>query len=104
MGGSLLICSAFRNWIKSLRKPARVAQARRKSFRPLVETMESRIVPATIYVGPGANRMYHTIQAGVNAANNGDKVVIDPGTYTEQVTINKNIEVRGTRATTIIQS
>jgi parallel beta-helix repeat protein len=66
--------------------------------------LEERAVPATIYVGPGANRMYHTIQAAIDAAHNGDTVSVDAGTYREQVSINKNITVKGaSRTGTIIQ-
>jgi parallel beta-helix repeat protein len=41
----------------------------------------------------GAGQQYATIQSAVNAANNGDLVAVSPGTYQEQVTITKSIEV-----------
>jgi hypothetical protein len=59
--------------------------------------------PGTIHV-PGD---YPTIQQAINAANDGDTIIIDPGTYTEgpQFVINKNLTISGTeKATTIIKA
>jgi len=38
---------------------------------------------------------YTTIQAAVNAANDGDKIIVCSGIYDEQVTFNKRLTVRG---------
>jgi hypothetical protein len=38
---------------------------------------------------------YSTIQAGINASNAGDTVRVWPGTYQEQITLNKNILLEG---------
>jgi parallel beta-helix repeat protein len=83
----------------SLRKcfglPARASRKGRRPaspFRPLVEGLEERAVPATLTVGPG--KTFSTIQAAVNAAANSstaDTIKIDPGTYAEQVTIPSTI-------------
>jgi hypothetical protein len=50
---------------------------------------------ATLTVGtcPGAG--FSTIQAAVNAANSGDTVNVCPGSYPEQVLINKTLTVKG---------
>jgi parallel beta-helix repeat protein len=45
-----------------------------------------------------------TIQGGVNAAAAGDTVMVDPSTYTEQVTIGKSVTVQGVGAGVIIQA
>jgi len=45
----------------------------------------------TLYVGSG--QTYTSIQSAVNAASAGDKIVIKSGTYSENVTINKSIEI-----------
>ncbi|GIV66443.1 MAG: hypothetical protein KatS3mg047_0836 [Bellilinea sp.] len=39
---------------------------------------------------------YTTIQDAVNAANAGDVIVVGPGTYTGNITINKNIKLLST--------
>jgi parallel beta-helix repeat protein len=69
--------------------------------------LEDRTVPATLIVSPGGvvPGSFSSIQAAVNAAAPGDTVLVDPGTYTEQVTISKNLTLTGAgAATTIIQS
>ncbi len=38
---------------------------------------------------------YVTITAGVNAANPGDVILVDAGTFNERVTINKSLDIRG---------
>lgn len=45
------------------------------------------------------NAPFSTIQAGVNAAAPGQKVVVCPGTYTEDVSITKPVVLHGQRAT-----
>ena len=61
---------------------------------------------ALIYAPPGTscnNAGYATIQAAVNAAAAGDTVNVCPGTYTENVTIDKaNLKVVGTSATSAV--
>jgi parallel beta-helix repeat protein len=53
---------------------------------------------------PGVGN-FTTIQAAVNAAAaSGDTILVHPGTYTEQVTINKSLTVQGTAANAIIQA
>lgn len=47
----------------------------------------------------GAGKDYTTIQAAVNAANAGDEILIDAGTYNEIVTITKQVHMRGLGAT-----
>lgn len=45
---------------------------------------------------------YQTIQAAINAAQPGDLILIAPGTYKENLTIRKSLELRGTDAGVII--
>jgi parallel beta-helix repeat protein len=69
------------------KKPARTRAAVLQ-----LELLECRVVPATLKVG--ATETYHTIQAAVNAAagsNTSNTILIDAGTYNEQVTIPNTI-------------
>jgi len=58
--------------------------------------------PGTLYVDddfsptmPGFGTTYfNTIQAAVNAASNGDTIYVYPGTYTENVAVNKQVAIR----------
>ncbi len=45
---------------------------------------------------------YQTIQAAINAAQAGDLILIAPGTYKENLTIRKSIELRGADAGVIV--
>ena len=56
---------------------------------------------ATLHVGSGET--YSTIQAAVNAATTGDIVLIHPGTYDEQVIVDRSVTLEGYGDTTIIQ-
>ena len=57
------------------------------------------VMAATINV-PGDHA---TIQAAVDAANPGDTIVVDSGTYDEQVVIDKSLTLQGAGDTTVIQ-
>ncbi|MDI6916427.1 MAG: NosD domain-containing protein, partial [Thermoplasmatales archaeon] len=59
--------------------------------------------PGTIYVGGTGPNNYTTIQAGIDAASNGDTVFVYNGTYYENVVVGKTITLIGeNRNTTII--
>ena len=58
-------------------------------IRPQLELLEDRVLLSTVHVGskPGE---FPTIQSAVLAANPGDTIKVDPGTYKEQVIIDTN--------------
>src|SRR5579864_3962889 len=47
---------------------------------------------------------YPTIQAAINAANAGDDIVIDSGTYSEQLSIDKSLNITGSGGTTTVKA
>lgn len=72
------------------------------------ERLEDRqLLSSTLLVGPSGQ--YQTIQAAVNAAHKGDKILVAPGTYVEQVVVpaglsNLSILSKNGPASTIIQA
>jgi hypothetical protein len=70
-------------------------QRRRSRYRAAlrIEHLEGRFVPAVLDMN--THLSYATIQEAVNAANPGDTVLADAGTYSESVTINKALTLEG---------
>jgi parallel beta-helix repeat protein len=82
------------NWFREDRAIIKKKRPTRTHRVPLgCELLERRDVPATLRVG--ATETYHTIQAAVNAAaattTVADTILIDAGTYNEQVVIPSSI-------------
>src|SRR5438105_2917899 len=78
-----------------IRKGRSMPRRFRKKFQ-LLETLESRQMLAAHIVGSATN--YATIQAAINAASAGAVINVDAGTYTESVTVNKSLTIRGANA------
>ncbi len=60
------------------------------------------IAPFTLAKTIEVPKDYSTIQAAINAAQSGDLILIAPGTYRENLTIRKSIELRGKDAGVIV--
>ncbi|HVX12146.1 MAG TPA: DUF4214 domain-containing protein [Pirellulales bacterium] len=77
------------------RSPSRRSALNKRMERPLakLEMLENRLLLAVTDLT--TNTAYATIQAAVNGANPGDTLLADPGTYAENVTINKSIILEG---------
>ena len=75
-------------------------RTRKPIFIPRLAALEDRTLLATLDVPS----LYPTIKAAVTAAAAGDTIAISPGTYTEQVTIDKSLTMMGTGPGVIIQS
>src|SRR5262249_57984378 len=56
---------------------------------------------ATLCVGTGSG-FYPTIQAAVNAAHDGDRIAIGPGTYAGGITVDVSVQLAGAGPTTRI--
>lgn len=72
----------------------------------LVEAATIRVVVPTMSQCPSGSACYTSIQSAINAADpaQGDSVSIRPGTYTETVTVSKNIPITGTETARVIVS
>jgi parallel beta-helix repeat protein len=89
------------------RRTADRPSERRSHWRvPRLEWLEDRTLLATLVVSPGGSvpGSFSSIQVAVNAAAPGDTILVDPGTYTEQVTINKSLTLQGNGPGAIIQA
>jgi parallel beta-helix repeat protein len=96
-------------WFRLAKSNGRATvRARIRTFIPRIEALEERTQPSTLVVSPGGivPGSFASVQQAVNAANQagGDTILIDPGTYTEQVTINKSLSIQGNPTGAIIQA
>ncbi len=62
-------------------------------YRPNLLVLETRVTPSVTDLN--THLSYATIQAAVNAANPGDTLLADAGTYNEHVTINRSLTLEG---------
>src|SRR5262249_20156925 len=83
-------CSMFVALLRKIFGPSRATcrrDVRRPMFRPTLEGLEGRWVPAILTVG-GVGQ-YTTIAAALTAAQTNDTISVGNGTYTEAITIDK---------------
>ena len=91
-----------------MRRQPRAGLGARPGFRPSLESLEVRCLPAILIVNPAVPADYQNIKAAVNAATGGDTIQVVPGTYGGSnnlgLTLNKAITIESTdgAATTII--
>ena len=64
-------------------------------FRPKLEPLENREVPAVLQVNPANPLAFHTIQSAINAAHQGDVIDVAHASYSEDVIINKGVSLIG---------
>jgi hypothetical protein len=64
-------------------------------FRPKLETLEAREVPATLLVNPANPTVFHTIQSAINAARPGDTISVAHASYQEDVVIDRGVLLIG---------
>lgn len=87
-------------WSLFSRRPTDQRGVLKRTPRRLqLEALEERIAPSAdpvldVTTGKG----YTTIQAAINAANNGDIITVAPGTYQESVYVNKSVTLKGAQS------
>jgi hypothetical protein len=64
-------------------------------FRPRLESLERREVPATLQVNPADPIAFQTIQSAINAASPGDIINVAHATYNEDVVIDRGVSLIG---------
>jgi parallel beta-helix repeat protein len=81
--------------------PTHQRRSSSRAFRPSFDKLEDRNLLATFFVDDNAGfenpaqRRYDTIQEAVNAAAAGDTINVRPGTYEENVLVNKRLTIQG---------
>ena len=93
------------NWLSPLARKTRSTRQRKtpRRIRPRdlsVESLEGRLVPATLTVNPAlpqTGHNYDTIQAAVTNANpaGGDTIKVSAGTYQENVIVDRSVTILG---------
>jgi parallel beta-helix repeat protein len=83
-----MFAAAFRHLLSALSTRPTSRPVRRLARCLEFDTLDARITPATLSVGTSA---LPTIQSAINAATNGDTILVPPGTYTEQLLIGANL-------------
>jgi nitrous oxidase accessory protein NosD len=61
----------------------------------ITSALAAAALSSAIVTNTSTNNSYPTIQAAVTAANPGNELVVDPGTYVEQVVIDKSLTLKG---------
>jgi len=79
----------FRVW--QLKKTGVLLVAAVLAFQVIVGSAAA----TTFYVDAGGQGNYTTIQDAVNAANEGDTIIVNPGVYSERVTVEKTMVIKG---------
>ena len=73
------------------------------AFCATLTTIPETVRATTLFVGGGGPGNYTTIQNAINASNAGDTVYVYSGTYSEQITVNKPLNLTGEdRTSTVI--
>jgi parallel beta-helix repeat protein len=96
--------------MKITAKPASInSQTNSAAMRTALETANPSVPNWQLdWMGPVYNvtqdTFASTIQAAINAASAGDVIEVAAGTYNEALTINKQLDIRGAGATTILQN
>jgi len=62
---------------------------------PSTITSTGKILPHILYVGGSGPNNYTSIQEAINAANDGDTIIVYPGRYTENVVVYKELKIIG---------
>jgi parallel beta-helix repeat protein len=84
-------------WTKSEASSRSGFREHRTRLQPSLERMEVKALLSTLHVGTG--QQFASIQAAVDQADRGDTIAVEPGTYTEQVTIPASLDNLTLRST-----
>jgi parallel beta-helix repeat protein len=68
------------------------------TFNVFFEVPTTPKLPGTWIVDDDGPADFHTIHEAINAASNGDKILVKPGTYKENIVVNKSLTITGENA------